>query len=169
MVEAKKAGAKGTKKGAKSAPEAAPAPAVAVTEAKTERVVEAVPPVAPRAVSQPAPKPADSLKAAAPRPERVDALRRAVSETVSVSARGALEVNDKIIEALESQSHAALDLWRNAITAFHQPDAYAAQAQGARQAYEAASAQWKDIAETTAQWFTKSLEPLQSVLHRQDR
>lgn len=175
MVEAKKASAKGARKGAKSAPEAAPALAAAVTGAKSERVTEAVPSVAPKAVSQPIPnsqpasKPAEGAKAASPKPERVDVLRRAVSETVSVSARGALEVNDKIIEALESQSHAALDLWRNAITAFHLPDAYAAQARGARQAYETAQAQWKDIAETTAQWFTRSLEPLQSVLHRQDR
>ena len=44
-----------------------------------------------------------------------------------------------------------------------------AQSQATRQAYETASAQWKDIAETTALWFTKSLEPLQSVLHRSAR
>ena len=29
--------------------------------------------------------------------------------------------------------------------------------------------QWKDIAETTALWFTKSFEPLKSVLHRSAR
>jgi hypothetical protein len=165
MVEAKKAGAKGMRKGAKNASVAASAPAVDVTEAKLELALEAAPSVAPPA----APEPVGSTKPRAFPPERADALRRAVSETVSVSARGALEVNDKIIDALESQSHAALDLWRNAITAFHLPDGYAAQAQGARQAYETASAQWKDIAETTAQWLTRSLEPLQSVLHRQDR
>jgi hypothetical protein len=99
--------------------------------------------------------------------EQGDALRRAMHEAVTVSAQGALEVNDKIIEVLQTQSNAALDLWRTTITTSDLPAALQAQSNATRQAYEAASAQWKDIAETTARWMTKSFEPLQSALNRQ--
>jgi hypothetical protein len=95
-----------------------------------------------------------------------DVLRQAMSEVVATSAKGALEVNDKIIEAVNAQRHAALDLWRSAISPSPLPEAFKAQSQATRQAYETASAQWKDIAETTALWFTRSLEPLQSALRR---
>ena len=97
-----------------------------------------------------------------------DAIRQAMSEAVAASAKGALEVNGKIIEALNIQSSAALDLWRSAIKPSPLPEAFQAQTSATRQAYEAASAQWKDVAETTALWFTRSLEPLQT-LHRQVR
>jgi hypothetical protein len=70
---------------------------------------------------------------------------------------------------MNTQRFAALDLWRSAISPSHLPEALKAQSQATRQAYETASAQWKDIAETTALWFTKSLEPLQSALHRSGR
>lgn len=98
-----------------------------------------------------------------------DTFRQAVGEAVAVSAKGALEVNDKIIDALNVQSNAALDLWRSAISPAPLPEAFKTQSHATRQAYEAASAQWKDIAESTALWFTKSLEPLQSALHQQGR
>jgi hypothetical protein len=78
-------------------------------------------------------------------------------------------VNDKIIDAMNTQRLAAVDLWRSAISHSPLPEAFKAQSQATRQAYETASAQWKDIAETTALWFTKSLEPLQSALHRSGR
>ena len=45
-----------------------------------------------------------------------DVLRQAMSEAVATSAKGALEVNDKIIDAMNTQSLAALDLWRSAIS-----------------------------------------------------
>jgi hypothetical protein len=92
------------------------------------------------------------------------ALRQAMGEAVSASAHGALAVNDKVIEALQTQSHAALDLWRTAASTPHLSDVFRLQSQGARQAYETASAQWKDIAETTAHWFTKTVEPLSSAI-----
>lgn len=158
MVEAKKAGAKSTRKGAKSVPEPSvlePIPAQKASMIETQ--------------AGQMPQAAERVQRVAPKPERTDALRQAVSETVTVTARGVLEVNDKIIEALQSQSHAALDLWRNAITTAHLPEAFAAQTRVTREAYETASAQWKDIAETTARWFHKSLEPFQSVMHRHDR
>lgn len=98
--------------------------------------------------------------------EQGDALRQAVREVVSVSAQGALEVNEKIIDALQSQSHVALDLWRTAITTADLPQVLRTQTSATRQAYETASAQWRDIAETTARWMTRSFEPLQSALHR---
>ncbi|WP_114945168.1 phasin family protein [Microvirga calopogonii] len=98
-----------------------------------------------------------------------DVFRKAMSDAVAASAQGALEVNDKIIDAVNTQRHAALDLWRSAISPSPLPEAFKAQSQATRQAYETASAQWKDIAETTALWFTKSLEPLQSALHRSGR
>jgi phasin family protein len=95
-----------------------------------------------------------------------DALRHAMRESATVSAKGALEVNGKIIEALHSQGHAAIELWRSALDSKDPQTAFKTQTQAAREAFETASAQWKDIAETTAQWMTKSFEPLQSALHR---
>jgi hypothetical protein len=98
-----------------------------------------------------------------------DALRQAISESAATSAKGALEVNGKIIEAFSVQSNAALDLWRSAIKPSSLPEAFQAQSSATRQAYETASKQWKDIAETTALWFTRSLEPLQFAFHSQKR
>ena len=95
-----------------------------------------------------------------------DALRQAMRESATVSAKGALEVNGKIIEALHSQGHAAIELWRSTLDNRDLQTAFKAQTQAAREAFETASAQWKDIAETSAQWMTKSFEPLQSALHR---
>jgi hypothetical protein len=92
------------------------------------------------------------------------ALRQAMGEAVTASANGALAVNDKVIEALQTQSHAALDLWRSSVSSPHLSDVFRLQSNGARQAYETASAQWKDIAETTAHWFTKTVEPLSSAI-----
>jgi len=98
-----------------------------------------------------------------------EAIREAMRETVAVSASGALEVNDKIIQALQTQSHVAIDLWRTAIDNSRLPDGFNAQTGAARQAFETASAQWKDVAETTARWMTRSVEPLQAALLRQPR
>ena len=98
-----------------------------------------------------------------------DTIRQAMSEAVAASAKGALEVNGKIIEALNIQSNAALDLWRSAIKPSPLPEAFQAQTSATRQAYQAASEQWKGVAETTALWFTRSLEPLQSAFHSQKR
>jgi hypothetical protein len=98
-----------------------------------------------------------------------EAFRQALREAASVSAKGALEVNDKIIQALQTQGHAALDLWRAAMDSSRQPDGFNVQTGAARQAFEATSAQWKDVAETTARWMSKSVEPLQSALLRQHR
>ena len=92
-----------------------------------------------------------------------------MNEAVAASAHGALAVNDKIIDALQTQSHAALDLWRTTVSTPHLPDVLRLHSSGARQAYEKASAQWKDIAETTAHWFTKTVEPLSSAISDRKR
>lgn len=164
MAEAKKPRAKRTTKAASPELKAdlielAAAPAVtaleAVTAAKpaTQPKAPEVKPVAPEALFSSAKK-------------QGDAFRQAVGEAVTASAKGALEVNGKIIDALTVQSSAALDLWRSAINPAPLPEALKAQSQATRQAYEAASAQWKDIAESTTLWFTKSLEPLHSAFQR---
>jgi hypothetical protein len=150
MAEVKKPRAKST---VKSAPKADLVEMAAISAAET---VEAATPVEAGAIFSSAKK-------------QGDALRQAMSEAVAASAKGALEVNDKIIDAMNTQRFAALDLWRSAISPSPLPEALKAQSQATRQAYETASAQWKDIAETTALWFTKSLEPLQSALHRSGR
>ena len=59
-----------------------------------------------------------------------------------------------------------MDLWRTAIGAADLPQALQAQTSATRQACETASAQWRDIAETTARWMTRSFEPLQSALRQ---
>lgn len=92
------------------------------------------------------------------------ALRHAVSESVSASAYGALAVNEKVIEALQTQSEAVLELWRNSISTPHLTDLLRIQSTGARQVYETGSAQWRDIANTTAHWFAKTVEPLSSAI-----
>jgi hypothetical protein len=171
MTETKKTRTRSAKSEPKREPKAdlielAAAPVAEITQ----ETVQAVEPV-------PAPKPSASAKAKLQESEsfvfsfrdQSEALRQAVRETVAVSAKGALEVNDKIIEALQIQGHAALDLWQKAIGTSHLPGGFGTQTGAAREAFEATSAQWKDVAATTARWMTKSVEPLQSALLRQIR
>lgn len=165
MAEAKKARARVTGASAKRARKSAPA---AETRTATEQLAMTElapqqPAVVPNVPATEAPTPQ-----ALPR-ERTDALRKVMSEAVNATARGALEVHDKIIEALQAQSNAALEVWDTSLKAPHLSEAVRIQTHGARQAYEAASAHWTDIATTTASWFHKSLEPFQAALHRQDR
>jgi hypothetical protein len=163
MAEAKKAGAKGTRSTRSAQKADLVEMASAAVEATTDSIADAKP--ASQAVVMQAPVSGGALFSTVR--EQGDAFRQAVKEAVSVSAQGALEVNEKIIDALQSQSHAALDLWRTAITATDLPQAFRTQTSATREAYESASAQWKDIAETTARWMTRSVEPLQSALRRQ--
>jgi hypothetical protein len=163
MAEAKKAGAKGTRSTRSAQKADLVEMASAAVEATTDSIADAKP--ASQAVVMQAPLSGGALFSTVR--EQGDAFRQAVKEAVSVSAQGALEVNEKIIDALQSQSHAALDLWRTAITATDLPQAFRTQTSATREAYESASAQWKDIAETTARWMTRSVEPLQSALRRQ--
>ncbi|HZH11437.1 MAG TPA: phasin family protein [Microvirga sp.] len=157
-----------------SAPKGAPkADLVAMAAAPAAEVTETVQAAEPA----PAVKPAVSAEMTVTGTEpfvfslndQGEALRQAMREVVSVSAKGALEVNDKIIQALQVQGNAALDLWRTAIDTSRGPDGFKAQTGVARQAFETASAQWKDVAETTARWMTRSMEPLQSALLRHQR
>ncbi len=92
-------------------------------------------------------------------------LRQAVSET----ARGAFEVNDKVIDALRAQSDATLDLWRSAVTAGSLSEAIRVQATGSRQVYETAASHWKDVAETTSRWFGDSVKPIRSAIEETRR
>jgi hypothetical protein len=171
MAEAKKASAKGRVKGAKSPVSAHKADLVemaAATAADTLDTVNGIADVgpAPQAAALQGPLHSGAVALFSNAREQGDALRQAVRAAASVSAQGALEVNGKIIDALQSQSHVALDLWRTAIGAADLPQALQAQTSATREAYEAASAQWRDIAETTARWMTRSFEPLQSALRQ---
>ncbi len=160
MAEAKKASAKGRARGAKSPVSAHKADLVEMAAATAaDSVADAG-----AALQGPLHGGAGALLSNAR--EHGDALRQAVRAAASVSAQGALEVNGKIIDALQSQSHVALDLWRTAIGTTSLPQALQAQTSATRQAYETASAQWRDIAETTARWMTRSFEPLQSALRQ---
>jgi hypothetical protein len=163
MAEAKKTRAKSTAKSVQKA-DLVEMAAVSAAEA-VETVTEAEPALLPAAPGKPVE--AGALLSSARK--QSDALRKAMSEAVTATAQGALEVNGKIIDALHMQSDAAIDLWCSAISPSPLPEAFKAQSHATRKVYETASAQWKDIAETTALWFTKSLEPLQTALHRQDR
>jgi hypothetical protein len=164
MAEVKKPKAKTTAKTAQKATDLVEMAAIPAAET-IEAVAEAKPALLPAAIAAPAEAGAIFSNAK----KQGDVFRKAMSDAVAASAKGALEVNDKIIDAMNTQRHAALDLWRSAISPSPLPEAFKAQSQATRQAYETASAQWKDIAETTALWFTKSLEPLQSALHRSGR
>ncbi|UVF18798.1 phasin family protein [Microvirga terrae] len=164
MAEVKKPKAKSTAKSMQKAGDLVEMAAIPTADT-VEAVTEATP--VPHSATATAPIEAGTFFSSARK--QGDALRQAMSEAAAASAKGALEVNDKIIDAMITQRHAALDLWRSAIKPSPLPEAFNAQSQAARQVFEAASSQWKDIAETTALWFTKSLEPLQSALHRSGR
>jgi len=162
MAEAKKANAKSTK----TVQKADLVEMAAATAAETMETAAVAKPASQPAAPKIQPAAAGMLHSVR---EQGDAFRKAMNEAVAASAKGALEINDKIIDALHTQSHAALDLWRSAINVTDLPKALQSQTNATRQAYETASAQWKDIAETTARWVAKSFEPLQSALHRQGR
>jgi len=164
MAEVKKPKAKTTAKSAQKADDLVEMAAISAAET-IKAVADAKSAPLPATIA--APVEAEAFFSSAKK--QGDVLRKAMNEAVTVSAKGALEVNDKIIDAMKTQHHAALDLWRSAISPGPLPEVFRAQNQATRQAYETASAQWKDIAETTALWFTKSLEPLQSALHRSSR
>jgi hypothetical protein len=95
--------------------------------------------------------------------ESREVLRVAMREAATASTRGALEVNDKMIEAFRAQSDAAFDLWQSTLRAGSLPEAVQVQTTGIRNAYETATAQWQDIAATTKRWFGQSVEPIQAV------
>ncbi|MGO4572912.1 phasin family protein [Microvirga sp. 2TAF3] len=170
MAEAKKVGTTRAKK--RAAPKKTPAAQEAVqVEAAQETL-----PLPPRAETKPQPRVrkthaplAEPMQLSGLAPKREDALRQAMREAVSATARGALEVNEKIIEAFQTQSDVAIDLWRSTIAAPHLSEALRLQTTGTRHAYETASAQWKDIAETTARWFNGSLQPLHVMLSDRSR
>jgi len=166
MAEAKKAGAKGRARGAKSPVSAHKADLVEMAAATAADTLDTVNGIADVGSAPQGPLHSGAVALFYNAREQGDALRQAVRAAASVSAQGALEVNGKIIDALQSQSHAALDLWRTAIGAADLPQALRAQTSATRQAYETASAQWRDIAETTARWMTRSFEPLQSALRQ---
>lgn len=169
MTETKKTRTRKPAGTPKSAPKAdlvemAAAPAAEVTE-----IVQA---------AEPAPAPTPSISSETKKEsepyvfslkDQGEAFRLAMREAVSASAKGALEVNDKIIQALQIQGNAALDLWRTTLDTSRQPDSFNVQTGAARQAFETASAQWKDVAETTARWMTQSVEPFQAALLRNHR
>jgi len=91
-------------------------------------------------------------------------LRRVVAEATAATTSGALEVNDKVLDAWRAQSDAILDVWRAALAADTLSDAARLQATGAREAYAAAASHWKDVAETTTRWFEDALKPFRSAL-----
>jgi hypothetical protein len=166
MAEAKKPRAKNATKATSPEPKADLIELAAVSAAVSLEEAASVKPASQK-VAEVKPVAAEALFSSAKM--QSDAFRQAVGEAVAASAKGALEVNGKIIDALNVQGNVALDLWRSAISPAPLPEAFQAQSHATRQAYEAASAQWKDIAESTALWFTKSLEPLHSAFHRPGR
>ncbi|MCB5175501.1 MULTISPECIES: phasin family protein [Microvirga] len=161
MAEVKKARTKETRASSKRVQKAAPTLAADVMAEEPVTAELPLQPVAPAIVETPKLQPLPG-----PRP---DALRLVMSEAVNATARGALEVHDKIIDALQAQSNAAFEVWKTSLEAPHLSEAIRVQTNGARRAYETASAQWSDIAATTANWFHKSLEPFHAALHRRDR
>lgn len=167
MAEAKKPRPKSATKAVSPEPKADLIELAAVRAATVLDTVPAAKPVTQAKAPEVKPVAPEALFSSAK--QQSDAFRQAVGEAVTASAQGALEVNGKIIDALTAQSSAALDLWRSAISPAPLPEALKAHSQATRQAYEAASAQWKGVAESTALWFTKSLEPLQSAFQRPGR
>ncbi|NBJ12543.1 hypothetical protein [Microvirga arsenatis] len=163
MTETKKTRAKGPGKSTQKAD------LVEMAAASVAEAAETVTQTKPASQAEAPAKPVEAAALFASARKQSDALRKAMGETVAASAKGALEVNGKIIDALTVQSDVAVDLWRSALNPSPLPEAIKAHSHATRVAYETASAQWKDIAETTALWFTRSLEPLQSAFQTQGR
>jgi hypothetical protein len=92
-----------------------------------------------------------------------ESLRQAATESATVTTRGVIEVNEKLIDAMRAQSDAAFELWRSALSATSVSEAIRIQTTGARQVYETAASQWKDIAETTGRVLSASVKPIQSA------
>jgi hypothetical protein len=92
------------------------------------------------------------------------ALRQVVAESTTATTAGALEVNEKVLDAFRAQSEAVLDLWRSTLAADTLTEAVRVQTTGARDAYAVAASHWKDVAESTSRWFGAALKPFQSVL-----
>jgi len=91
-------------------------------------------------------------------------LRQVVAETTTATTAGALEINEKVLNAFRAQSDAVLDVWRSALAADTLTEAVRLQTTGARDAYAVAASHWKDVAESTTRWFGAALKPFQSVL-----
>jgi hypothetical protein len=147
---------------AKKAPASrAPTPRAPTTRAPAPAALEAISPVladvTTKVVTEAARQATTRIKASR------ETLRLAITEAATASSHGVLEVNDKMIDAFRAQSDVAIELWRSAMSAGSLTEAIRVQVDGARQAYETASAQWKDIAETTTRWIDRSVQPIQSV------
>ena len=101
MAEVKKPRAKST---VKSAPKADLVEMAAISAAET---VEAVTEAKPASLPAMAATPVEAGAIFSSAKKQGDALRQAMSEAVAASAKGALEVNDKIIDAMNSDTSAA--------------------------------------------------------------
>lgn len=147
--------------------------AAAAVASRAARATEPATAVSPAAVATPTAAPAETAarfgallqtpEAYATVKATAETLRQAVAESAAASSRGVIEVNDKFIDAMRAQSDAAFDLWRSALSATTVSEAIRIQTGGARQVYETAATQWKDLAETTTRWLTASVKPMQSV------
>jgi hypothetical protein len=93
-----------------------------------------------------------------------ESLRQAMTETASTTSHGALEIQEKVLDALRAQSDAAFDLWRSTLAAGSLSEAVRVQTSGVREFYETATSHWQDVAASTARWFGASMRPFQSAL-----
>jgi hypothetical protein len=96
--------------------------------------------------------------------ESGESLRQAVAASTAATTRGVVEINGKMLELIQAQGEATLDLWRSTLTAASLSDAVRAQTSGVRRAYEATVAHWRDIAETTGRVLGEAAKPLRSAL-----
>jgi hypothetical protein len=95
--------------------------------------------------------------------ETGETLQHAVTESVSATSRGIVEINTKVLDLIRAQSDAAMDLWRSTLAAGSLSEAVRLHTSGARQAYETTTAQWRDLAETTTRVMGEALKPIQSA------
>src|SRR5215210_2005566 len=95
--------------------------------------------------------------------EKGESLRQAVTDSTTATTRAFVELNGKVIDALRAQSDATLDLWRSTLSAGTFSEAIRVQTHGLHEAYEATSAQWKDIAETAGRFAAEAAKPLRTA------
>lgn len=92
-----------------------------------------------------------------------EGLRQVMTETARATTMGALDVNDKVLEALRAQSDTALETWQSALKAGTLSEAINVQSAGTRQMYEVATARWGEVADSARRWVGACVKPMQSA------
>jgi len=89
-------------------------------------------------------------------------LRGKDSGSAAAAAQGLAEINDKLLALMRAQLESAYEIWRATVSATSPAEAFQAQADGMRRAFETIAARWRDLAEASGRAAGGMTKPLQS-------